>query len=53
MGVDPDDLMPPSYRLEMIAEKRFGGRIARLSRIVAIDETPRQAASVPGGGMHD
>ena len=37
MGVDPDDLMPASYRMEMIAEKRFGGRIARLSRIVAID----------------
>ena len=37
MGVDPDDLMPPGYRLETIAEKRFGGRWARLSRLVAIE----------------
>jgi len=37
MGVDPEDLMPPSYRLETIAEKRFGGRWARLSRLVSID----------------
>jgi hypothetical protein len=44
-GVDPDDLMPPSYHLQTIAEKRFGMRIARLSRIVSIDPeapgTPR------------
>lgn len=38
MGVDPDDLMPENYRLEPIAEKRFGGRYARLSRLVSIDE---------------
>jgi hypothetical protein len=37
MGVDPEDLMPPGYRLEPFAEKRFGGRLARLSRLVAID----------------
>jgi hypothetical protein len=42
MGVDPDDLMPDNYRLEPIAEKRFGGRYARLSRLVSIDE-PRSA----------
>jgi hypothetical protein len=36
-GVDPDDLMPPSYHLETIAEKRFGMRVARMSRIVSID----------------
>jgi hypothetical protein len=39
-GVDPDDLMPPSYHLQTIAEKRFGARIARLSRIVSIDPLP-------------
>lgn len=44
MGVDPEDLMPPSYRLETIAEKRFGGRWARLSRLVGIDPV----ASEPG-----
>lgn len=44
MGVDPDDLMPENYRLEPIAEKRFGGRYARLSRLVSIDEVaPRPA----------
>jgi hypothetical protein len=50
MGVDPDDLMPASYRLEPIVEKRFGGRYSRLSRMVAIDETVETgpaAGSVP------
>lgn len=50
MGVDPDDLMPASYRLEPIIEKRFGGRYSRLSRMVAIDETVETgpaAGSVP------
>jgi hypothetical protein len=39
-GVDPDDLMPAGYHLQTIAEKRFGVRIARLSRIVSIDPLP-------------
>ena len=43
MGVDPDDMMPPSYHLEMIAEKRFGGRLDRVSRIVSIDPEPEGA----------
>lgn len=38
MGVDPDDVMPDSFRLVPIAEKRFGGRYARLSRLVGIEE---------------
>jgi hypothetical protein len=46
MGVDPLDVMPESYRLESIAEKRFGGRYARLSRLIGIDEPP---ASPPKG----
>lgn len=46
MGVDPLDVMPASYRLESIAEKRFGGRYARLSRLIGIDEPP---ASPPLG----
>ena len=45
MGVDPDDLMPANYRLEPIAEKRFGGRYARLSRLVAIDDAAVAAAT--------
>jgi hypothetical protein len=44
MGVDPDDLMPPGYHLEMIAEKRFGARLDRLSRIVSIDPAPEAPA---------
>jgi hypothetical protein len=40
MGVDPEDLLPPSFHLEVIAEKRFGGRLDRLSRIVSIDPAP-------------
>ena len=46
MGVDPDDVMPPNYRLETIAEKRFGGRWARLSRVIAIDPAPTAALPV-------
>jgi len=38
-GIDPDDVMPPAFHLEPITEKRFGGRIARISRLVAIDPT--------------
>jgi 4-amino-4-deoxy-L-arabinose transferase-like glycosyltransferase len=45
MGVDPDDLMPPSYHLETIAEKRFGARLDRLSRIVSIDPAPEGPAA--------
>jgi hypothetical protein len=39
-GVDPEDVMPPSYHLEVVAEKRFGAKVARLSRIVSIDPPP-------------
>ena len=45
MGVDPEDTMPEDYRLETIAEKRFGGRWARLSRLVEI--TPSGASVSP------
>ena len=44
MGVDPEDVMPPSFHLERIAEKRFGGRLDRLSRVVSIDPDPEQPA---------
>jgi Dolichyl-phosphate-mannose-protein mannosyltransferase len=46
-GVDPDDLMPAGYHLQTIAEKRFGMRIARLSRIVSIDPLPPGALPPP------
>ena len=44
-GIDPEDLMPDNYRLEAIAEKRFGGRWLRISRIVAIDPVNPKAAT--------
>jgi len=37
MGVDPDDVLPDNFRMVTIAEKRFGGRVARISRLLAID----------------
>lgn len=39
-GIDPDDLLPDNFHLEILAEKRFGGRMARLSRLVAVDPEP-------------
>lgn len=36
-GVDPDDILPPSFHLQPIAQKRFGGRWLRISRVVSID----------------
>jgi hypothetical protein len=47
-GVDPEDVMPASYHLERIAEKRFGGRLDRLSRVVSIDPEPEKAAPDQG-----
>lgn len=38
--VDPDDVLPPSFRLETVAEKRFGGRWIRISRLAGIDLPP-------------
>ncbi len=32
MGVDPEDLMPPTFHLQTIAEKRFGGGSTGISR---------------------
>ncbi len=51
MGIDPEDLMPPGFHLEPIAQKRFGGRWARLSRLVSIDppKSVAQGASSTNG----
>jgi hypothetical protein len=43
MGVDPEDVLPKTFHLEMIVEKRFGGRLDRLSRVVSIDPAPPPA----------
>jgi hypothetical protein len=47
LGIDPQDLMPPEFQLETIAEKRFGTRWARLSRVVAINCAPVSPLSLP------
>ncbi len=49
-GVDPDDLLPANFRLETLAERRFGARMARLSRLIAVDPeppAPAKAATPP------
>jgi hypothetical protein len=47
MGVDPDDVMPPTFHLQMLAEKRFGGSLDRLSRVVSIDASPEDGKPKP------
>lgn len=34
--IDPADVLPTDFRLEPIAEKRFGATLARISRLVAV-----------------
>ncbi|MEO6568280.1 MAG: hypothetical protein ABIO94_05915 [Opitutaceae bacterium] len=48
-GVDPDDLLPVSFHLQTIEQKRFGGRWLRISRIVSIDSPASSggAESIP------
>lgn len=40
MIVDPDEELPPNFRLETLREKRFGARWIRISRLVAVDPLP-------------
>ena len=47
LGVDPEDVMPPTFHLEMLAEKRFGGSLDRLSRVVSIDPSPEDGKPKP------
>jgi hypothetical protein len=35
--VVPDETLPAGYVLELVTEKRFGTKIARISRLVAVD----------------
>ncbi|MFZ5497291.1 MAG: hypothetical protein ACOZE5_18370 [Verrucomicrobiota bacterium] len=35
--VVPDDRLPGAFHLELVAEKRFGTKLLRLSRLVAVD----------------
>lgn len=46
--LDPADRLPDSYVLEPLAERRFGTRIARLSRVREIRLTPKLPRSARG-----
>ncbi len=46
--VDPDEELPENFRLEMIAEKRFGARWLRISRVTEIlPEAPTATPVAP------
>ncbi len=36
-GIEPEDVLPPEFKLEPIERKRFGMRWIRISRVVAVD----------------
>lgn len=36
----PDEVLPPWFQLELVAERRFGTKLARISRLKAIDLPP-------------
>lgn len=54
--IPADEKLPPYFKLELLAEKRFGTKIARVSRLVAIDlprggpagESPETSAGPDG-----
>ncbi len=50
-GVEPDDVLPPEFKLETIDRKRFGTRWIRVSRVVAIDVKPAEPAAPVSGGQ--
>lgn len=44
-GVEPDELLPDGFRLQLIEQKRFGARWIRISRLVEIVPPPQLAAA--------
>ncbi len=42
--VIPDNTLPENFHLELVAQKRFGTKLVRLSRLVAVDEAPPPAS---------
>ncbi|HEX2854940.1 MAG TPA: glycosyltransferase family 39 protein [Opitutaceae bacterium] len=49
LGVDPEDVLPASFKIETIAQKRFGGRWLRISRLIAIEPEPVSEGEKPPG----
>ncbi len=45
--IPPDEVLPPWFHLELVAEKRFGTKLARISRLVAIDLPSDYKPSTP------
>lgn len=41
-----EDRLPPTFHLEPVAERRFGTRLTRISRVVAIDAPPPATPAV-------
>jgi hypothetical protein len=39
-GIEPEDELPPEFKLEPIDRKRFGTRWIRISRVVAVEAEP-------------
>ncbi len=46
-----EDLLPPGFHLEQLGEKRFGTKLTRISRLVAIDDSvlPMLKSAGPAG----
>lgn len=40
----PEEILPAGYRLELVAEKRFGSKLARVSRLMAVELPPPPAS---------
>lgn len=43
-----DEKLPPGFHLELLVEKRFGTKLTRISRLMAIDDSALPAVKVSG-----
>lgn len=43
----PDDRLPKGFEVEFLAERRFGTKLTRISRLVAVNLPPAKAAPAP------
>ncbi len=44
----PADRLPPGFKVELMAERRFGTKLARISRLIAVDVPPASASPADG-----